>query len=98
MTDNDDSQLEALYRSAARETPTAAMDAAVLGAAQTHLRRRRLTPFVALAACLVVAVLIVRGWPQPTPGAAPDDTRAYLMQLDVQPVADPGPQAGREAG
>jgi len=95
MTETDDTDLEALYRASARETPSAAMDARVLGAAQSHLRRRRLVPFVALAASLVVAVLLVRAWAPPTPGAAPDETRAYLMQLDTAP-ADPaaGPEAG----
>ena len=81
--DGRDDALAALYRSAARETPSAAMDAAVLGVAQAHVNRRRLAPFVALAAGLVVAILAVRAWAPPTPGAAPDDTRAYLMQLET---------------
>lgn len=86
MTGRDDDGLDALYRSAARETPGPAADAAVMAAAQAHLDRRRIAPFVALAAGMVIAVLAVRAWAPPTPGAAPDETRAYLMELDTQPA------------
>jgi hypothetical protein len=87
MTDNDDTGLEALYRSAARETPHAAMDDAVMRGASAHLRRRRAAPFVALAAALLVAVLVAQGWSRPLPGAAPDATRAYLLQLKTPQTA-----------
>lgn len=83
---DDDMALEALYRSAARETPSVSADAAVMSTARAHLNRRRIAPFVALAAGLVVAVLAVRAWAPPTPGAAPDATRAYLMQLETAPA------------
>lgn len=86
MTGPEHVDLDALYRDAARETPSAATDAVVLGAARAHLNRRRLIPFAALAAGLVVAVLAVRAWAPPTPGAAPDETRAYLMQLETAPA------------
>ena len=97
MAEDDDTGLEALYRSAARETPSAAMDNAVMGAAQGQLRRRMAAPFVALAAALVVAVLVVQGWSRPLPGAAPDATRAYLMQLQT-PRAAPAPEMDGFAG
>lgn len=76
-----DTRLQALYRSVSRETPTAAMDMAILGAAQTKLRRDRAAPFIAIAAALLVAVLVVRDMTLPTPGAAPQETRDYLLAL-----------------
>lgn len=82
--DRDDELLD-LYRATARETPDASADAAVMATARNHLARRRLAPFVALAAGLVIAVLAVRAWAPPTPGAAPAETRAYLMQLETAP-------------
>lgn len=87
MAEEDDTGLEALYRSVARETPSVAQDDAVMGQAKAHLRRRMAAPFVALAAALVVAVLVVQGWSRPMPGAAPDATRAYLMQLQTPRTA-----------
>lgn len=93
----DDAGLEALYRSAARETPSVSADDAVLRTASSHLRRRMAAPFVALAAALVVAVLVVQGWSRPLPGAAPDATRAYLMQLET-PRAAPAPDMDGFAG
>lgn len=87
MTDPDrDDQLEALYRAHAVEAPSASADAAVMAKARAHLSRRRIAPFVALAAGLVIAVLAVRAWAPPTPGAAPEETRAYLMQLETAPA------------
>lgn len=82
MDDQDDiARLQALYRSAAHETPSLAMDNAILGAAAAKVRRDRAVPFLALAAGLLVAVLIVRDMNLPTPGAAPDTTRDYLLAL-----------------
>ncbi len=83
---DDDIRLQALYRSAAREAPSAAMDSAILGAAAAKVRRDRVTPILAIAAGLVVAVLIVRGMALPTPGAAPQETRSYLLALHTPPV------------
>jgi len=88
--------LDALYRSTARETPTAAADAAVFRAAAAQVERRRRAPLLALAAVLVVAVLVMQSReavrPAITPGASPEATRAYLMNL--QTPQDAGPAEG----
>jgi hypothetical protein len=83
MVDDDeaDTRLRALYRSIARETPSPSMDMAILGAARARLRRERAAPFLAIAAALLVAVLVVRDMSLPTPGAAPQETRDYLLAL-----------------
>ncbi len=85
---DDDIRLQALYRSAAHEAPSAAMDSAILGAAAAKVRRDRAAPILAIAAGLLVAVLIVRGMTLPTPGAAPQETRSYLLALHTPPVDD----------
>jgi hypothetical protein len=83
------SRLQALYRTAARETPSAAMDSAVLGAAAARVRRDRAVPMLAMAAGLLAAVLVVReATVAPTPGAAPETTRNYLLAMQ-SPPADP---------
>lgn len=90
---DDDIRLQALYRSAAHEAPSAAMDSAILGAAAAKLRRDRAAPILAIAAGLLVAVLIVRGMALPTPGAAPQETRSYLLALHTPPVDAAGAPA-----
>lgn len=91
--------IDDLYRATAREAPSAAMDAAVLGAAASQMRRRRMAPLMALAAVLLVAVLVLqlRGPVSdgPTPGASPEETRAYLMTLQTPADLD---GAGEGAG
>lgn len=90
---DDDHRLQALYRTAAREAPTAEMDSAILGAAAAKVRRDRAAPFLAIAAGLLVAVLLVRGFALPTPGAAPDETRNYLLALHTPSADAPGTDA-----
>jgi len=89
---DDDIRLQALYRSAAHEAPSAAMDSVILGAAAAKVRRDRAAPILAIAAGLVVAVLIVRGMALPTPGAAPQETRSYLLALHTPPVDEVAPE------
>lgn len=86
--DDDIIRLQALYRSAAHETPSVAMDNAILGAAANKVRRDRVVPYMALAAGLLVAVLIARDINMPTPGAAPDQTRDYLLALHTPAAGD----------
>lgn len=93
---DDDIRLRALYRSAAQEAPSAAMNSAILGAAAARVRRDRAAPVLAIAAGLLVAVLIVRGMALPTPGAAPRETRDYLLALHTPPAvatAEAAPEA-----
>ncbi|MBX7248388.1 MAG: hypothetical protein K1X35_04975 [Caulobacteraceae bacterium] len=92
--DEADARLQALYRSVSREMPSAAVDMAILGAAQNKIRRDRAAPFFAIAAGLLVAVLVVRDINLPTPGAAPEETRDYLMALHTPVSGDPA-ESGR---
>jgi hypothetical protein len=98
MDDEEDIvRLQALYRSVAHETPSAAMDKAILGAAARKVSRDRATPFLALAAGLLVAVLIVRDLGPPTPGAAPQETRNFLLALHT-PASGSGPEVATGTG
>ena len=89
MDEMDDlARLQALYRASAHEAPRTAVDDAILGAAANKVRRDKAVPFLALAAGLVVAVLIGRDLNQngaPTPGAAPEVARDYLLALHTPP-------------
>ena len=97
MTEQDaDTDLIRAWSEASRVMPGEALDARVLAKARAHRLRRRLMPFMALAACLALAMLgLQRNAVPPKQDARQIEGRAtqFLMKVDVADHALAAPTA-----